>query len=270
MSGDESSPEGWASWSVGATRHWRRSVVTAGVVFVALVLLVAGRLFYTGEPSYEGRSLSAWLEDLDGQAWNEPTAAAEAIRAMGTNVIPYLVEDIVRQDSTWRQAARRQFRQPMFRWFHRNPAGLARSRASKALRALGSNAAPALPLLIDHAKDERGITGLAWDGLAVIYPAVPETFSTLTNQLAGPEHRAALTRFVAYNVTDPELAVPYFVAGLQDADPNVLVFCLVGLSRQGREAAPAESAVRVLLEHPEPRVAQLAEQVMRKIEAAGD
>ena len=44
------------------------------------------------EPSYQGKSLSQWVADLDPQGRPESAKAAEAVRHMGTNAIPYLLE----------------------------------------------------------------------------------------------------------------------------------------------------------------------------------
>src|SRR5205814_6792920 len=54
------------------------------------------------EPSYGGRSLSEWVGRLDAAA--EPAAtkeAEEAIRRIGTNALPYLLEWIQYERPAW-------------------------------------------------------------------------------------------------------------------------------------------------------------------------
>jgi hypothetical protein len=56
---------------------------------------VAGPSFQRSEPSYQGKTLREWLAEVDyGRPQEERTRAGEAIRQMGTNVIPWLLSDL--------------------------------------------------------------------------------------------------------------------------------------------------------------------------------
>src|SRR6267143_4167744 len=86
----------------------RRKILLGSVVVV--IALVIGLLFFPEhgrlEPIYRGKTLSRWLKQLDdGEAFGisssrlpSPTPAqleaAEAIRALGTEALPLLLEDI--------------------------------------------------------------------------------------------------------------------------------------------------------------------------------
>src|SRR5688572_24082120 len=56
------------------------------------------------EPVHKGRPLSAWLVDV---AYTQPESvrqeARKAIRAMGTNAIPWLIADLRYKEPGWRR-----------------------------------------------------------------------------------------------------------------------------------------------------------------------
>lgn len=83
--------------------------IILGAVIVAIAVFVGCLIFPTRgriEPVYQGKTLTQWLKRLDdGEAFGisshalpSPTTrqmeAAEAIRAIGTNALPFLMEDI--------------------------------------------------------------------------------------------------------------------------------------------------------------------------------
>jgi hypothetical protein len=55
------------------------------------------------EPAYQGKRLSAWLDDLSALDYSrraDPgTEPARAVRAIGTNAIPWLMGDLTAQGS---------------------------------------------------------------------------------------------------------------------------------------------------------------------------
>src|SRR5207244_4134500 len=74
------------------------SVIVAGIAFFA---------FRSREPVYQGRPLSAWLEDLD---YGRPSFRREAVgqaeaavRQIGTNAVPFLVGMMRCKDSPFRK-----------------------------------------------------------------------------------------------------------------------------------------------------------------------
>src|SRR6185436_2072587 len=77
---------------------WRGSKWRRRLVWLLGMLIVAGAVLFlstkdSDEPSYEGRRLSEWLEDL---AFFGPdsTNALAAVSAMGTNAVPFLIRNL--------------------------------------------------------------------------------------------------------------------------------------------------------------------------------
>jgi HEAT repeat protein len=159
------------------------------------------------EPVYKGKTLTQWLNQLDdGQAdgissSSLPTfsrsqiEAAEAIRAIGTNALPFLLEDIHTHPSekdVWIQLNRKLDRITM-NHFGRWSLGLAdvtakdrvRWRAAQGLSALGPIAKPAVPELTRllftnyfHSSIKEAayaLAGIGSDGIAVLTNAVQPT-----------------------------------------------------------------------------------------------
>ena len=72
-----------------------------GFKILLLVLLLAGLAYFAlqpKEPSYQGRPISAWLDDM--AAWKQVDYYA-AIQKTGTNCLPYAVASLSRNDSKW-------------------------------------------------------------------------------------------------------------------------------------------------------------------------
>ena len=78
------------------------------IVFsIVLLLCVASiSLFFEREPTYRGRKLSQWLETIPFEPPHDPPipAAEAAVRAIGTNAIPFLLHWLTSKDSRLRQA----------------------------------------------------------------------------------------------------------------------------------------------------------------------
>src|SRR5512140_3496258 len=68
-------------------------IVTALVAFCAL----GG--CSPGEPSYQGRPLTAWLTDFDSHLPEVREGAAGAVRKMGTNTLPVFIARIRHDES---------------------------------------------------------------------------------------------------------------------------------------------------------------------------
>src|SRR5436190_11580933 len=91
-------------------------LVTAIISFAVILLVV----MLPVEPSYQGRRLTAWLDELPSFArvsfsdrgmrvdWpaGKVPASAEAIRHMGTNCVSYLVQIMHARDSEWKKRIR--------------------------------------------------------------------------------------------------------------------------------------------------------------------
>ncbi|MEW6306165.1 MAG: HEAT repeat domain-containing protein [Verrucomicrobiota bacterium] len=124
--------------------HQRRAMWVVLCFAAAVTVLWLAR---PREPVVEGRKLTEWLRDFDKGTGPESLKAAEVIRAMGTNVLPRLVQDLRARDSAVRDALTSTAASlPLVRFQFDSPRAR-RLRALQAMRALGPLAAPALPEL---------------------------------------------------------------------------------------------------------------------------
>jgi hypothetical protein len=143
---------------------------------IVVIAILGGAIYFTPpsrkEPGYHGKTLTKWLKRLDdGQAFGISSSAlpsfsprqieaAEAVRAIGTNALPLLMEDIHARPSgnSLRFKLRTGLDQVLKRgsrpwWFLRDLIGeetqedRVRWRAAQGLAALGPMASPAVPEL---------------------------------------------------------------------------------------------------------------------------
>jgi len=78
----------------------KRSRAIALVVLLVAIAVAAFFALRSHEPEYQGKRLSQWLEEYDRIGAMEKTGpASEAIRAMGTNALPYLFAYIKHRDT---------------------------------------------------------------------------------------------------------------------------------------------------------------------------
>src|SRR5277367_5744178 len=123
---------------------------TNAAIAVVALLLLAGfgwPLLRAQEPAYQGRRLNAWLYEvwyLDGGVDPE---AEKAVRQIGTNAIPYLLELATTRDSALKTKVTAILPE---KWFVSYVTKSAHSHFSAAFgfKALGPGAKTAVPALI--------------------------------------------------------------------------------------------------------------------------
>jgi hypothetical protein len=189
-------------------RSGRKKIVWSGFIPLAAILVC---LFYFTppariEPVYQRKTLTQWLKRLDdGEAFGissgslpsftrEQIEAADAIRAIGTNALPCLLEDIQAHPSekaTWIRFNRKLDSLTMKRFGWGFSMGEITSedrirwRAAQGLSALGPLAKPAVPELTHllftnyfHSSIKEAayaLAGIGPDGIAVLTNAVQPT-----------------------------------------------------------------------------------------------
>ncbi len=122
------------------------------IATVALLLLAMGLIGFSlvrpREPAYQGRPLSVWLDDLmKGHYGVEHDQAEEAIRQIGTNSIPALLNLIASEESEFDKNFRKLSAQIPFLRYQGKPVAEHREKAKRAFAALGPLAKPAIPQL---------------------------------------------------------------------------------------------------------------------------
>jgi hypothetical protein len=178
----------------------RRWLAIVAAALVLLVFLVWGILSQR-EPVYRGKTLSDWAQQY-GAKWTVNRAAADeaelAIRQIGTNSIPFMIDLMRASDTPLKKRLRRivppQWHAPL----HLND-DMAKIRrlGAYAISALGTNAPTAVPLLIDLAKthpdpDGRYIPVFALRNIGpAAESAVPFYIQCLTNADGAIRNEAA-------------------------------------------------------------------------------
>src|SRR6516164_3384536 len=88
-------------------RKYRKVLIVTGCAVLAMtVAVLLGR---DREPYYRGRSLSKWLdvycENVMTQHAPESTEARQAIQAIGTNAVPFMLKWIRQEPPSWGKSA---------------------------------------------------------------------------------------------------------------------------------------------------------------------
>jgi hypothetical protein len=203
-----------------------KKTLCLGLLVGALLLAMLG-LFSRREPTYQGRSLSGWAEQYGSNHWSGNNRAAEkeaefAIRQIGSNAIPFLLQLMQRRDSTAKTRLKAALPQ---KWYDtlglRDRAGDVRRIGAHGLAALGTNAPTAVAPLIDLAKnhpdeDGRYIAVFALGTLgSAAEPAIPFLVECLTNRTSIIRDDAVLG--LGYIHRRPEISVPALIQHLKSA-----------------------------------------------------
>jgi len=166
----------------------RRRALFAGTVILVLAVVAAALFRPGGGPRHQGRSLSAWINDLDPRKPQEVRLrAAEAIRAIGPAALPHLeneLKDFARQ---------RNFAENLFRRVHGGyDADYRRHDCNlRAVEVLGTEARPMVPALREMLKSRDHITRIAAaNALGAIGPAAEEALPELVTCVLTEYHGA--------------------------------------------------------------------------------
>lgn len=168
----------------------------SGFFFVAILVWF---LLPSGEPNYEGKKLSTWIDELQllqpSEQANPKTPQVRAVRAIGTNAIPWLLKEIEMHPTgaTWRWRVNQILnKQSLVRYRLPDPSHLMRAEVGfRALRELGEPAIPEVFALV--VKQPHYVPMLA----AIGPPAIPTLQNCLTN--SGLETNQFGNRFIPAN-----------------------------------------------------------------------
>lgn len=130
------------------------------LAFALVVGIVAWQYNRKKEPSYQGRTLSRWLEAYGTDDKEARRAASEAVRHIGANALPFLIRQINYERTYGRppSAGKKILHTLMHsfgmddQWEEITVGGEnSVQKATLAFAALGTNAAPAIPFLMSLA-----------------------------------------------------------------------------------------------------------------------
>jgi hypothetical protein len=160
----------------------KRRILLAATVVIALIVLTWA-IFRSPEPAYEGVPLSVWLqryEDLNyftvsEQSWHRE--ADEAVRNIGTNALPILLELIDAKDSRFKLKMMDLAGKQSVIKTHFTTAKTRQQIALTAFRVLGPAAKPAIPKLGEILASGQ------WMAAPALSAIGPDSIGTLVNGL---------------------------------------------------------------------------------------
>jgi len=143
-------------------------LILSGLVAAACLLAA---LLRPREPVYQGKALSDWLEEVNrAGSLNKTGPASNAIRAMGTNALPFLLAHIEHEEPALKiHLAKLAQKQSLIKLGFLEPDPL-RCPSVWALKELGAEASPLIPDLIKLLEDDAGSTRSArswWGGMGL-------------------------------------------------------------------------------------------------------
>lgn len=259
-----------------------------GILAVALVaaLIIASAIPH--EPSYEGRSLSQWLGDFTAADAAVRDRAEQAIRRIGPQAVPSLLDFIQDQRPVWRQRfsgilTRLPSKALRERVLADTQSDLLERRGTSATRAFkflaneATAAKPQLVRLLNSATDRqvfaRAAIALAYLGregsppLAVMLtncpqlplihePGVDPNGARIIHTNSQLTRRVICLDAISHMETNGEFAMPLVIAHLKDTNGHVVVracWALNALRLQPQLAVPALTEVIQRSTDPEVR-----------------
>jgi len=212
----------------------------------ALVALIATLTFPTErQPEYRGRKLEEWLKLYlqSPDRFTDGQEAAEAVRHIGTNALPWLLKWTDYEPPAWKM--------------------MVATNAPAAARKPGYFRSAYLRLLNRPADD---LNWLARSGFEILgqqaRPALPEVQRRMVDW--GKPWRAGIATQIYTQIEGPG-GVPALVSALVSTNANCrqsAAFCLATLGTNG---APAASALRKALNDPDPIVRRFAGVALQRV-----
>ena len=195
--------------------------ITLAVAVVAVVVLAGLPVLFIREPVHEGRRLTAWLRDLEtgpGGVADKSDRAGKAVKHIGTNAIPHLLEMLRAEDPDWKVTAVEWLREKCDLDFTSSLAREQRRWAVMGFKALGREASAAVPALRSIvAEPQAEIAAGALEAMCGI--GGPQVEATLLEALRSTNllvHLEALSSLASFRSRGAE-AVP---ALLRDLESN--------------------------------------------------
>jgi hypothetical protein len=226
------------------------------------------------EPSYQGRSLSAWLAEYPSAGWEGGIPPAddiprmfiipheiidEAIRQMGTNAVPFLLDEIDAKEPLWRST----FRYLRWRFNIKGSVlqGLYRmdrtQNAILAFHALRPRAQEVVPLLLQMYEHPGGTAATATLNRRLHILIAFRCMGRVGREVVPLLLREAnstnnIIRRQSYSVmsdcdSQPDIIVPALIRGLRDPDIQVRQCAITGLGGFGQDAKAAIPELEAIL-----------------------
>lgn len=128
----------------------KRSRTTLAIVIVSILGGLAQPTLLAREPSYQGKRLSDWMNDFEADKPEVRQEARDAIRKIGTNALPLIIEFIRSTNSPAKLRLMEWSKRQSMIHFHFTKAYEQHRKAFQACDALGPAAQSAIPALCER------------------------------------------------------------------------------------------------------------------------
>ena len=161
----------------------RRTLVVFSLVLAVGVTGIVWWMLAPSEPEYDGKNLSTWLDEIGTLDYTKRTdpniPQVQAVRAIGTNAIPWLLKDLSADGGMLQWRANLLLnKQNVIKYCF--PSALDRlTRVAIGFGALGELGEPAIPRLLTLVEDQPGHVPGALARIG--RPAIPALQQCLTN-----------------------------------------------------------------------------------------
>jgi HEAT repeats len=250
----------------------RRRAILFAALFLAVVCVFVWFILPTPEPTYQGRTLSFWLESYcqHRSDLSVRQAATTAIQQAGTNAIPILLRLLRARDSGIKTA--------VLHWFNGHPrvkspfvsAADQNMEGYWGFLVLGPDAGPAVPQLVQIFEADPGTLAAA---------VIPEIFFSIgpDADAAAPAIVRAATLCTNANAranaihalgglrNHPEIVVPALTNFLQDPYFLIRFNAIQALANFGANARPALPALTNMLSDPDALVRLTAVNTLKQL-----
>lgn len=253
-------------------KFWLKSVLV--IVAVGIILAWAWMPKSPPEPEYAGRTLTQWLERLidyggNPEVWNE---CADAIRQIGTNGLPLLLQMVEVPEEPWRSQVNALGQRVGLTASVVKDDSVKKRTARIAFSILGPEAQSALPemlLILSRCRtsEDRGfvIESISWIGTAA-EPAIPALVKVA--QSGGQTECYFVCRALARIARQPEISVPFLTDQLSHPDRWARQRAADALGKFTTNAISATPELVKLLDDPVTTVRETATNALRRIDPA--
>lgn len=191
-------------------------VIIGGVLLVAFFI----KQVLDHEPRFEGRKLSAWLDDPE----LSEAQIGRAVRAIGTNVIPQLEAWLLEKPSTLEKSLRWLGHKSPYLSSSYRPSVDANLRAMRGFFLLGEQAAPAVPWLAARAAKQDDDFEFYLKALAACGPEGVDSINRLEPAMTQQEKKSLLVALafgISSHPSNQAALESKLAAFLNDPDPAV-------------------------------------------------
>jgi hypothetical protein len=227
----------------------RRWAIALGLGVLMIICAVAWRAGMPSEPTYDGMRLSAWLDDLSKldsvqQRSKGAQKQIKAIRAIGTNAIPFLLGEYRQKGDAWKWRVNQLLNKQHFIKARFPDPNVRLRRATFGFRALGEIGEPAIPDLLSLVEATPGYVPGAL--AAIGRPAIPALQRCLTNMT--PYTNSMGTYAIIPGNTVSEIFNATSLGPFSKADVGVFLPQIRAWSRQTTNTQ-AQSKAQFFLDH---------------------